>query len=573
MSGSKKSIIVLLFLQVIVFQSYLNAQTSIRPFALSYSNAMHGGVTVFGNTIMNIMDLGLPAVDVMNETSDPNNIAGGLGNSLYGNDGNDMQQIDIDDDATTQNSSAAALFLPSGNNTIKFARLYWGGRIDSSLVQNGTDSLQKIKIRKGTSGSYTSFSTNPINIDLLATSSSALAYQSFVDITDFIKNNQSGIYTIADIPVQTGVSSNGGNYGGWCIVVAYENPTQPYNSVRIYDGFAQVYASGSSANLNISLTGLNIPNNALLNHEAVLGAVCWEGDANLGATSSNPDGDYIKINNVTVRNAVNPTSNFWNGSISNNGSFVSTKIPDYSNQMGIDIDQVGVGVGYGIQPNDSIVDISFGTEADMYFPSVFTFQVKSTEPDSNIVNSIKMLSIQANWIKEHTAQISWSTASELNNNYFIVERSEDGKVFQPIGKIMGSGTSSNLHYYQLNDDVYSDETVYYRIKSVDMNGSFENSIIVSLKKRNSSGSNNLIIYPNPVNQNSCLIIKNNQTENALISVLNTLGARVFEKEINLQNGDNKINIFEKMPKLSAGNYKIMLNKNSGNQKAEFIISN
>ena len=88
----------------------------------------------------------------------------------------------IDNNSSTVNSSSADLVLPSGTNTIKFARLYWGGKIDNSVINSRPDTLRKIKIRKGTSGNYFSATTPSINVDQFAISSTEKAYQSFVDV-------------------------------------------------------------------------------------------------------------------------------------------------------------------------------------------------------------------------------------------------------------------------------------------------------------------------------------------------------------------------------------------------------
>ena len=358
------------------------AQNPIRNFGQMYSENLRGGTTMFGNTILHIVNENDNTVNTafMNETNDANNGFGGIGFAQHGNDNNNMQFTDVDDFQTTINSSSADLILPSGTNSIKFARLYWGGKLNASAVSASPDTLRKIKIRKGTSGAYLNVVSPTNNVDQFAVSTTDIVYQSFVDITNFINSNGSGTYTVADLPATTGVASSGGYFGGWVIVVAYENPTQPYNSIRLYDGFAQVYNSGIPSYLNITLTGLNVPSTPLLASEALMGTMSWEGDANLGATVNNREGDFIKINYVPVSNEVNPEANFWNGSISRNGSFVDTKNPNYSNQMGIDIDEVNVGTGYDILPNATSVNVEFGTEADMYFPSIFTFCIRVKDP-------------------------------------------------------------------------------------------------------------------------------------------------------------------------------------------------
>lgn len=281
----------------------------------------------------------------------------------------------------TTNSSSANLVLPGGTNTIKFARLYWGGRIDKSVVTAAPDTLRKIKIRKGTSGNYSSALAPATNVDQFSLNTTETIYQAYVDVTSFLQSNGAGTYTIADLPATPGSITGGGKYAGWAIVVAYENTALSYTSIRIYDGYMQIYDNGVPVTQTVVLSGLNVPNNPLVNEDAVMSTVVWEGDGNLGASAGNPAGDYVKINNIAVSNTVNPVTNFWNGTISKNGAFVSgTKNPDYYNQMGIDIDEMFVGTGYNIQPNATSASIEFGTEADQYFPSVFTFAIKMKDP-------------------------------------------------------------------------------------------------------------------------------------------------------------------------------------------------
>ncbi len=321
----------------------------------------------------------------------------------------------------TTNSSSANLILPAGTNTIKFARLYWGGRINKSVVTASPDTLRKIKIRKGNAAAYSTALAPVSNVDLFSLSSTETVYQTYVDVTTFLQSHGAGTYSIADLPATPGNTGSGGKYAGWAIVVAYENPTSNYTSVRIYDGYSQVYDNGSTpVSQTVILTGLNVPNNPLVATDALMATMVWEGDGNLGASSSNPAGDYLKINNIAATNAANPATNFWNGTISKNGSFVSgTKNPDYFNQMGIDIDEINVGTGFNILPNATSVTIEFGTEADQYFPSVFSFAIRMKDP---------VLTMD-------------KTVSDANNNSLV--ESNEILTYTLSGTNMGSGAAYN----------------------------------------------------------------------------------------------------------------------------------
>ncbi|MGN6604314.1 MAG: T9SS type A sorting domain-containing protein [Ginsengibacter sp.] len=355
------------------------ANCQVRSYSLVYSDNIKGGATIFGNTVMNIINDTTGQVDLvaMNDNSAD-------GNSIYGNDNSDMEFVDIDGNSgsgsTTRNSSSADLILPSGTNTIKLARLYWGGQIYDGDYDLKSTTDRTVKIRKGTSGNYSDVTALGIDTTVVIPGFST-EYQAYADITSFVKSNGSGTYEVGNLPLSTGAISSGGNHGGWSIVVVYENQSLPYNSVRVYDGFEVVYNGGLDTTSTVTLSGLNVPSGTLAAADARMGVVTWEGDANL-------PGDFLKINGYTFSNSTNPADNPWNGTITDNGLHVTTKNPNYTNQMGIDIDMFDVGQGYGIKPNDQNVTLEFGTEADKYYPGVFTFTVRMKDPTITLEKTV-----------------------------------------------------------------------------------------------------------------------------------------------------------------------------------------
>ena len=347
-----------------------------RPYGLVYSDNIKGGTAIFGNTLLQVINKDTVNTIKMNDNSVN-------GNSIYGNDNENMKNIDIDGNtgfgSVTVNSSSADLILPAGNNVIKLARLYWGGRIRNADFDLTADSNQIIKIRKGTSGAYSNVMAQ--GIDRITIVSGYSQYQAYADITDLVKNSGAGSYEVGNAPLSTGAIDNGGNNGGWCIVVVYENDSSSYNSIRIFDGFQQVYNNGNPLATTVSLSGLNVPSGILEAGDAKMGVLAWEGDANL-------NGDYLKINSNLFSNATNQPDNVWNGTITDNGVNVTSKNPNYTNQMGLDIDQFDVGSGYGILPNASSVTLEFGTTSDKYFPGLFTFTIKMKDPTISLDNAV-----------------------------------------------------------------------------------------------------------------------------------------------------------------------------------------
>ena len=363
-----------------IFFFFTNSvQSQFRNYNIVYTDNARGDIVLFGNTLMAIVDS-----SVINTLKMNDNAANGT--SSFGNDFSNMQYVDVDGNgftgSGTRNSSTADLALPAGTNTIKLARLYWGGRVKNSEFDLNQPENKKIKIRKGTVLPYTEFTAMQVDRNNFfqndtPADSAYTRYQAFADITLFIQTSGAGTYSVGNAPLSVGAISNGGNYGGWCIVIVYENPSLGYNSIRLYDGFQMVFDGGAPLSTSVTLSGLNVPAGPLTTGDAKMGAVTWEGDANLV-------GDFLKINNNIFSNAINPVNNPWNGTVSDNAAHITTKNPNYTNQMGIDIDMFEVGTGYGILPNATSVTLEFGTEADQYFPGIFSFVIKTKEPTITI---------------------------------------------------------------------------------------------------------------------------------------------------------------------------------------------
>ncbi len=354
-----------------------------RPFSIVYSENIRGGSALFGNTLMNaVTSNGAVDLTAMNGNS-------ANGSSSYTNGGaTNMQFVDIDgnngDGAGTRNSSSSDLILPSGTNKIKMARLYWGGRALSSDFDMTKASNRTIKIRKGTTGVYLEFAASQIDIktdSLTIPGSKIYFYQAYVDITSLIDENGAGTYTVGNGAFSTGLGGDFGNFGAWSIVTVYENQALSYNSIRVYDGYQEIYNGGNTTTRTITLSGLNAPSGAMSLTDAKLGIMGWEGDSRYTA-------DYLKINNNFFSNALNPATNSWNSTITDDGVHVTTKNPNYTDQMGIDIDQFNVGLGYGIMPNATDVTLDFGTGADQYWCGVVTFVIKMKDPVVNLTKTV-----------------------------------------------------------------------------------------------------------------------------------------------------------------------------------------
>ena len=85
-------------------------------------------------------------------------------------------------------------------------------------------------------------------------------------------------------------------------------------------------------------------------------------------------------------------------------------------------------------------------------------------------------------IDEHEGynHLTWSTASEYNNDYFDIEKTQDGVIYHNITTINGVGNSNNQSYYEYDDYDMDRNVNYYRLKQTDFDGVFKYSVILSV---------------------------------------------------------------------------------------------
>lgn len=99
------------------------------------------------------------------------------------------------------------------------------------------------------------------------------------------------------------------------------------------------------------------------------------------------------------------------------------------------------------------------------------------------------------------AQLDWSTAAELNSDYFEIERSADGVTFDAVGMVPSVGTTTNQSDYQFVDIGIAglgQQNFLYRLRQVDLNGTFDFSNTVEIQLEPAADALLLTTYPNPV---------------------------------------------------------------------------
>ncbi len=139
-----------------------------------------------------------------------------------------------------------------------------------------------------------------------------------------------------------------------------------------------------------------------------------------------------------------------------------------------------------------------------------------------VVLPVELLSFNA-ILKDSEVDVSWETTTEINNDYFTIERSTNGVEWETLESVSGAGNSnSHLDYQRWDHSPYSDLS-YYRLKQTDFDGSTSYSKIVSV---NNFGKRSLSIYPNPAKDVLTVANVSEQITVDDVQLLNALGQEI-----------------------------------------------
>lgn len=151
---------------------------------------------------------------------------------------------------------------------------------------------------------------------------------------------------------------------------------------------------------------------------------------------------------------------------------------------------------------------------------------------------IELLSFSANIVNDKV-ELNWITASERNNDYFIIERSFDGGSLEGIGTINGHGNSNTFSYYKyIDNDYFINNEIFYRLKQVDYNGRYSYSSIIKISEER---KNILFSYYDHIT-NTILISFYSDDTDVSILISNLLGQSLYSDSKNYRKGFYTISI-------------------------------
>ena len=156
-----------------------------------------------------------------------------------------------------------------------------------------------------------------------------------------------------------------------------------------------------------------------------------------------------------------------------------------------------------------------------------------------------------------TILLSWTTQTETNNDYFTLERSNDGVCWSNIYMLNGVGTSTIPHVYSFVDEEIQPCMVFYRLKQTDFNGDYTYSTIVSVFPRTEGLGYSILQNPTSNNEVN-ILIKSDKPETIRLTLYTPSGLKVGTERIEMDANQKIIYNISSHYSLSPGLYYVTI---------------
>lgn len=139
-------------------------------------------------------------------------------------------------------------------------------------------------------------------------------------------------------------------------------------------------------------------------------------------------------------------------------------------------------------------------------------------------------------------EVTWTTASETNNDFFTVQRSIDGVTFEDVTIVDGAGNSSSIINYSAVDYNPYGGTSYYRLKQTDFDGTSQYSDVVAVSCGNAATDFNLVNAYDQGNGTMAVVFNAGDNELYTVTLYDIIGKQITETTGKAYSGQNQINI-------------------------------
>ena len=331
---------------------FAQAQTT-TPFVQRFeTQGINGDLTIIGNSILG------DSPDTPYNGDTQNNFI-------------DMVFVDIDNNASTFNSSSAS-FTTDACNRIVYAGLYWG-------AVSAPASLEPENVKFKIPGKPYQDITADLTIDLIY----------YKDVTSLVatNNNISGDYFVANISSSEGANSS----AGWSLVIVYEDPNETRKYISTFDGFSAVRdAPNNQVDFNYSgfTTPPSGPVEGRVGVAALEGDLGWYGDQLLFKADGN-------AGFTPLYDAENEANNFFNSKITKDGAQVTDRNLNSTNTLGWDqklLNLTDLNPGNSLIGNGetgATVRVTNDVGGDWIYTFLNTFSINIIEPNLQVITSVE----------------------------------------------------------------------------------------------------------------------------------------------------------------------------------------
>ena len=339
------------------------------PIRVRYHADLHGSVTRAGNTLMTCEEHKPPTYPPAAPCRDAQR---GVGRGIFNNNYN-MRYVNADPGEfklppqeggryeKIYSSSSSQLKIPA-KSTVKFARLYWGGTRGIGKTVLPLTRVDGVLFKAPDGKGYREVNTDRSGKDLGwmtgvgEGNDMEHGYQASADVTDIVRHAGAGNYVVADMDSVVLPHS----WGGWTLVVAYENCDMPLRHVEVSDGF-QIELPKAPP-LTFTVKGLHTPKHGPI--KAALGFVAYDGDRTYTGDSASVQSDSNPRPTV-LHTWDKPANDFMNSTIENQTpSDPVVRTPSYENQMGYDSNVIDI--SRVVDNGDRSLAFTFETKDDGY---------------------------------------------------------------------------------------------------------------------------------------------------------------------------------------------------------------
>ncbi|MDQ3190803.1 MAG: T9SS type A sorting domain-containing protein [Bacteroidota bacterium] len=298
----------------------------------------------------------------------------------------------------------------------------------------------------------------------------------------------------------------------------------------------------------------NYTTNLGLNNFTLANTFDWDGISNIVIQTcfNNPNATTVGADAVQYTSAVGYLATMRNYN-SANGTNGCTMAPSYTytarpNMQFTVCPPPPAALTYNWSPSGSVSNSTISNPtSNPTTQTTYTVTVtggKCTVSDETTVYMcnvlpIELLSFKGKKVGKENL-LDWTTQTEINNDYFTLERSSDGREFISLGKIKGAGNSQTPKDYNFMDKKPQEGINYYRLKQTDFDGTVSYSELIPLE--NVSERIVQAIYPNPSAGNYNIEISSPIYGNVRLEIIDTYGRTVLVKNSILEKGLSTLQI-------------------------------